>query len=245
MCLLTLTRARRGSLPSSFSLVCTPSIDSPGRKKLDDYLRAVGYEVQLGNLRFVASLQIPSVVSDSPCFTLPSFLLYLSLSLSCSVLRKKRIGITRSSLCDFESVKRIHLLYDRALRKFKGDLGLWRAYIEYCKGEKSASETFFLALLPPLSLSLRSLFLTSMSPLSPSLPSLSPRLLLRPINTRASVNVPVVVSLCVLASLLACQSCSGECLRRPSSSTPGSRVSGSSQLGTSSQLAETRLLQDR
>ena len=52
--------------------------------------------------------------------------------------RKTRLALTRSTLSDFEAMKRIHTLYDRALRKFKANTCLWLAYIEFCVENKSA-----------------------------------------------------------------------------------------------------------
>ncbi len=35
------------------------------------------------------------------------------------------------------SVRRIHFIYERATRKFKADLSLWLAWLDFCKRSKS------------------------------------------------------------------------------------------------------------
>lgn len=49
--------------------------------------------------------------------------------------RKKRLGYgkkSKSSVSDFSMQKRLHFIFDRMLRKWKGDVGLWMQYIDFC-----------------------------------------------------------------------------------------------------------------
>ena len=57
------------------------------------------------------------------------------------VLRKKQRNIEgASSLSDHCIVRRTHKLYERMLRKFKGDLALWNDWIQFCASSKSARQ---------------------------------------------------------------------------------------------------------
>lgn len=50
-------------------------------------------------------------------------------------LRKKRLGYgkkSKSSVSDFSMQKRLHFIFDRMLRKWKGDVALWMQYIDFC-----------------------------------------------------------------------------------------------------------------
>ena len=50
-------------------------------------------------------------------------------------LRKKRLGYgkkSKSSVSDFSMQKRLHFIFDRMLRKWKGDVALWTQYIDFC-----------------------------------------------------------------------------------------------------------------
>lgn len=49
--------------------------------------------------------------------------------------RKKRLGYgkkSKSSVSDFSMQKRLHFIFDRMLRKWKGDVSLWHQYIDFC-----------------------------------------------------------------------------------------------------------------
>ena len=49
--------------------------------------------------------------------------------------RKKRLGYgkkSKSSVSDFSMQKRLHFIFDRMLRKWKGDVALWMQYIDFC-----------------------------------------------------------------------------------------------------------------
>lgn len=47
--------------------------------------------------------------------------------------RKKRLGTRKLTLSDHAVTRRIHGLYNRALRRFKTDVILWAQYINFCK----------------------------------------------------------------------------------------------------------------
>lgn len=70
------------------------------------------------------------------------FLRYIKHEMQCEALRrhrKRKSGFNRrgSNLAGGPSehsiVRRIHFIYERALRKFKGDLSLWHGYLDFCK----------------------------------------------------------------------------------------------------------------
>jgi len=49
-------------------------------------------------------------------------------------VRKERLGLpSKKTAADFASMKRISFLFERALRKFSGDIQLWKQYLEYSK----------------------------------------------------------------------------------------------------------------
>lgn len=53
-------------------------------------------------------------------------------------LRKKAQGEDAvHGEADTAGIKRLHFIYTRALRKFKGDLRLWSKYFQFCKKEKA------------------------------------------------------------------------------------------------------------
>lgn len=56
-------------------------------------------------------------------------------------LRRKQRNITgKDTLADHCINRRIHFIYDRMLRKFKGDLTLWSQWIHFCKKSKSSRQ---------------------------------------------------------------------------------------------------------
>mmetsp|Transcript_11174 Transcript_11174/g.20771 ORF Transcript_11174/g.20771 Transcript_11174/m.20771 type:complete len:593 (-) Transcript_11174:3058-4836(-) len=62
------------------------------------------------------------------------FLRYIEYEISLERLRKKRKkrkGIKKSGLGDSGGKKRIHFIYERSLRRFKGDIELWNSAIDY------------------------------------------------------------------------------------------------------------------
>lgn len=46
-------------------------------------------------------------------------------------------GKKKKSLADFAIVRRIHFIFERAVRKFKTDLSLWTAWLEFCRSSNS------------------------------------------------------------------------------------------------------------
>lgn len=46
-------------------------------------------------------------------------------------------GKKKKSLADFAIVRRIHFIFERSVRKFKTELGLWTAWLEFCRGSNS------------------------------------------------------------------------------------------------------------
>ncbi len=56
-------------------------------------------------------------------------------------LRRKQRGIGGpSTLADHCIVRRVHLVYQRACRKFRGDLALWAAWLRFCRRSKSSRQ---------------------------------------------------------------------------------------------------------
>ena len=47
------------------------------------------------------------------------------------------IDQAKTTISDYSIPRRIFYIFQRATRKFKGDLGLWVMYIEYMKREKA------------------------------------------------------------------------------------------------------------
>jgi len=57
-------------------------------------------------------------------------------------LRRAAAGTRRKSLADRAGPRRVHFIFNRATRKFRGDLALWTAWLDYCAAtgaEKAAS----------------------------------------------------------------------------------------------------------
>lgn len=57
-------------------------------------------------------------------------------------LRRAATGTRRKSLADRAGPRRVHFIFNRATRKFRGDLALWTAWLDYCAAtgaEKAAS----------------------------------------------------------------------------------------------------------
>jgi hypothetical protein len=46
-------------------------------------------------------------------------------------------GKKKKTLADFSIVRRIHFIFERAVRKFKTDLGIWTAWLEFCRSSNS------------------------------------------------------------------------------------------------------------
>lgn len=73
-----------------------------------------------------------------------SFLRYIEYESSLAELislRKASLGIEAAkSVGDLGIVKRCHKLYERATKRFKGDLSLWLSWAEFCKASKSTRQ---------------------------------------------------------------------------------------------------------
>lgn len=56
--------------------------------------------------------------------------------------RRRILGLEgqKRTLADYAMTRRIHFIYERATRKFRGDLGMWMAWAEFCKTTKSAKQ---------------------------------------------------------------------------------------------------------
>lgn len=53
-------------------------------------------------------------------------------------LRKEsRVLKGKKGLSESAIIRRIHFIYERATRKFRGDLRLWSAWLEFCKESNS------------------------------------------------------------------------------------------------------------
>ncbi|KAK9837160.1 hypothetical protein WJX81_007266 [Elliptochloris bilobata] len=57
-------------------------------------------------------------------------------------LRKDAAGLTgaKKSLADHALVRRVHFIFERATRKFRGDLALWHSWLQFCKDSRSARQ---------------------------------------------------------------------------------------------------------
>jgi U3 small nucleolar RNA-associated protein 6 len=56
-------------------------------------------------------------------------------------LRKDAHGLgdgRKRSLADHAIVRRVHFIFQRATRKFRGDLALWAAWLQFCRDTGSA-----------------------------------------------------------------------------------------------------------
>lgn len=68
------------------------------------------------------------------------FLRYIAYEMGLEALRRKRFarlfdGPQPSSVSDYALVRRQFHIFERALKKFKGDIGLWIQYIQVAKEE--------------------------------------------------------------------------------------------------------------
>lgn len=64
------------------------------------------------------------------------FLRYMQYEINLDMLKKKRksrLGIKRNLQAEYATMKKIHNLFQNALKKFVGDIKLWIQYIEFCK----------------------------------------------------------------------------------------------------------------
>lgn len=67
-------------------------------------------------------------------------------------LRKEAAGLagTKKSLADHALVRRIHFIFERATRKFRGDLALWHAWLRFCKDSRSVRQMSKVSITTPL-----------------------------------------------------------------------------------------------
>jgi U3 small nucleolar RNA-associated protein 6 len=57
------------------------------------------------------------------------------------ILRKKEKKIEgKESIASSCFIRRVHFIFERALRKFKGDLSLWKAWVDYCRESGSGRQ---------------------------------------------------------------------------------------------------------
>ena len=55
--------------------------------------------------------------------------------------RKELMGLQgKTTLADYAIVKRIHLIYERATRKFRGDLRVWLKWLHFCRTSGSTRQ---------------------------------------------------------------------------------------------------------
>ena len=61
---------------------------------------------------------------------------------SLRLMRKKLRRLHgKPSLADHAGVRRVHFIFERATRKFAGDLGLWSRWLAYCRASGSTRRT--------------------------------------------------------------------------------------------------------
>lgn len=55
--------------------------------------------------------------------------------------RKEIAGLKgKTTLADYAIVRRIHLIYERATRKFRGDLRVWLKWLHFCRSSGSTRQ---------------------------------------------------------------------------------------------------------
>ncbi|KAG5519911.1 hypothetical protein PMAC_000188 [Pneumocystis sp. 'macacae'] len=66
------------------------------------------------------------------------FLKYAEYEMNLEALRKKRVKrLRKPTISDWGGVRRIFFIFERATKKFHGDIDLWFQYIHYAQHEKS------------------------------------------------------------------------------------------------------------
>lgn len=64
-------------------------------------------------------------------------------------LRRDVLGVeSKKTLADFAIVRRIHFIYERATRKFPGDMRLWSSWLQFCKDTNSNKRLSQVCCLP-------------------------------------------------------------------------------------------------
>lgn len=94
--------------------------------KKNDYLRYIAYEMSLEALR---KKRVERLSKRSPVTLRPS-------TKACILAELPR---TTPSVSDYALVRRQFHVFERALKKFKSDVGLWIQYIELAKKEEARS----------------------------------------------------------------------------------------------------------
>jgi U3 small nucleolar RNA-associated protein 6 len=94
-------------------------------KVKDDYLKYIDYELKLEKLRRIRKKAIIRQLEASASLGSEKNTVMVG-------MKKKR---WQPSLCDRTSAMRIMLIYERAVTRFKGDLGLWLQFIQYCRSQ--------------------------------------------------------------------------------------------------------------
>ncbi len=80
------------------------------------------------------------------------FLKYIEFENNLEELRKKRISrlkktpnsgiILKKSISDWSGPRRIFFIFERSIKKYSGDLEIWRNYLNYCKKNSSVKKTY-------------------------------------------------------------------------------------------------------
>ena len=66
-------------------------------------------------------------------------------------LRKEsRVLKGKKGLAESAIIRRIHFIYERATRKFRGDLRLWSAWLDFCKQSNSKRRLSQVTIIVPL-----------------------------------------------------------------------------------------------
>ncbi|KAK9458022.1 U3 small nucleolar RNA-associated protein 6-domain-containing protein [Dipodascopsis uninucleata] len=68
------------------------------------------------------------------------YLKYIEYEMNLEALRKrriKRLGIQSSSISEWAGTRRIYFVFDRATKKFSGDISLWIQFLEFTKQQKA------------------------------------------------------------------------------------------------------------
>ncbi|EOD34666.1 hypothetical protein EMIHUDRAFT_111205 [Emiliania huxleyi CCMP1516] len=90
--------------------------------------------------RFEYLVHRRSPLAARPRATRDDFLRYLQLEMNFEALlkcRRRRLGMTRQGPPDFAIRRRIHFIFSRAARRFKGDERLWMQWIDFAERRKA------------------------------------------------------------------------------------------------------------
>lgn len=91
--------------------------------------------------------QFGNVTANAPAFEVllkfmpgddPRYIRYEEKLEALRVHRKEERGMAgKHTLSEWAIPRRIHFIYDRALRRFKGDLDLWTRWLQHCRAAGS------------------------------------------------------------------------------------------------------------